>query len=335
MKKQLFIWSALFIMSCSNDDTPTLTEPVNTAPIAEDITFSVDEYLTSDLLGTIEAYDNDGDDLTFSIATQSPTDALTINETNGQLVVQTPDAFDFEKRDEVTATIEISDGELTTSMQLTITINDVPGPAGNLLAYYPFNNDMDDYSGNGNNVTNNSSTGITTIPNRFGKLDSAVEFNEGFMSIPSFGENTSNFSISVWVYKDSNLTPNYHSTIISKVGFGRDYVLKYKGDEINAHYYANNMYVHNTTQDMNLPNDVWTNVILTVENGNTWSIYVNGNLGVTNTNTNAIDWTNNDVVIGALEASGGEYFKGKIDDILVYDRVLNAADIYEISRNRY
>ncbi|WP_411767038.1 LamG-like jellyroll fold domain-containing protein [Winogradskyella sp. A3E31] len=334
MKKQLFIWSALVIMSCSNDDSPTETEPVNTAPITEDVSFSVDEYLTSDLLGTIEAYDNDGDDLTFSIASQTPADAMTINETNGQLIVQTPDAFDFEQRDEVTATIEVSDGQLTTSMQLIISINDVPGPAGNLLAYYPFNNDMDDYSGNGNHVTNNSSTGITTIPNRFGKLDSAVEFNEGFMSIPSFGENATEFSISVWVYKDTSMSPGFNNAIISKAGVDRDYVLRFDGDKINAHYYRD-LYYHNATPD-SVPLNQWINVILTVEEeNNTWSVYIDGELKISNPNAYSNNWTNNSVVIGALEEAGGEYFKGKIDDILVYDRVLNAADIYEISRNRY
>ncbi|MDO1500991.1 cadherin domain-containing protein [Winogradskyella maritima] len=335
MKKHVFIWSALIIMSCSSDDTPTQTEPENTAPIAEDVTFSIDEYLTSELLATVEAYDTDGDDLTFAITSQTPENSMTINASNGQLMVQTPEAFDFEQRDEVVATVEISDGSLTTTIQVTMDIIDVPGPEGNLLAYYPFNNDLDDYSGNANNASSTSATGISSTLNRFGKADSAMEFNAGYMSIPSFGENANDFSISLWVYKDSNLNQGFHSVFMSKVGTGRDYVLKFEGDEINAHYYSNSMFFHHSTMTLDLPNDTWINVILTVENGNIWSIYIDGNLAVTHTNTDLITWSNNPVMIGAYDEFEDDYFKGKIDDILVYGKTLNSAEIYEISRNRY
>ena len=334
MRKQILIWGALIVMSCSNDDAPTQTEQVNTAPIAEDMTITIDEYLTSDLLGTIEAFDDEDDELSFTLISQTPADAMMINETNGQLTVQTPSAFDFEIRDEVVATIGISDGELTTSVQVTIIINDVPGPEGGLLAYFPFNNDTNDYSGNGNHVSNSSSTGITTIPNRFGKLDSAVEFNEGFMAIPSFGGTSTDFSISAWIYRDTSLSPSLNNVIISKVGSGRDYVLRCNGDKLNAHFFRGGNYYH-TTMPSTFSQNQWVNVILTVENGSTWSIYVDGTLEQTITHSTSNLWSSNEVVIGALEVSGGEYFKGKIDDVLVYDRMLNAAEIYEISRNRY
>lgn len=106
--------------SCSNDD-----EPKNHAPVSEDMIVSMDENPTSDLITVIEATDLDGDDLMFSIVSQTPSDSVSINSVTGSIFVQDIDAFDYEQNTEILVIISINDGAISTEMQLTINILDI------------------------------------------------------------------------------------------------------------------------------------------------------------------------------------------------------------------
>ena len=106
--------------SCSKDD-----EPKNHAPTAQDMVMSMDENPTSDLITTIVATDLDGDVLTYSIISQTPTGSLAINSATGSIFIVNPNAFDYEQNTVITAEISVSDGIDETIIQLTINILDV------------------------------------------------------------------------------------------------------------------------------------------------------------------------------------------------------------------
>ncbi len=119
--KTLILLAILVVFtSCSNDD-----EPINHAPVSEDKEISMDENPTSDILTTIIATDLDGDTLTYSIVTQTPTGSIQINETTGEVFVMDINAFDYEQNTSIIAVIAVSDGNLITEMTLTINILDV------------------------------------------------------------------------------------------------------------------------------------------------------------------------------------------------------------------
>ena len=328
MKTQIFILSTLLLFNCSNNETDT-----NFAPTAEDIALSLPEILTEDLLATVEATDaNEDDVLTYSIVSQSPANAMTIDANDGRLFVNDLSAFDYERYENVTAVVAITDGELTTSINVEITLLDVPGPDGNLLAYFSLN-------GNGNDSSLNqfngvpSSSGLIPVPNRFGKLNSAYQFNDGRVIIPSFGTNNSNFTISAWVYHDSNLgTLLGDRTIIAKAGAGREYVMKLQNQYANAHFYTNAYF--NATSDVTMPANTWFNYTLKVE-GTTWKIFKDGILIKSSTHATSNPWGTNSVVIGALTGTGNEPFNGKIDDVLFYSRALTDNEILAIANNVY
>ena len=86
---------------------------------------SMDENPTSDLITTIVATDLDGDVLTYSIISQTPTGSLAINSATGSIFIVNPNAFDYEQNTVITAEISVSDGIDETIIQLTINILDV------------------------------------------------------------------------------------------------------------------------------------------------------------------------------------------------------------------
>jgi hypothetical protein len=73
-----------------------------------------------------------------------------------------------------------------------------------LVAYFPFNGNANDASGNGLNATTNS--GVTLVSDRFGKTNSAYQFNgaTGYLNIndPSgklnFDTRSNNYSVTLW-----------------------------------------------------------------------------------------------------------------------------------------
>ncbi len=88
-----------------------------------------------------------------------------------------------------------------------------------LMAYYPFNGNANDESGNGNNGTVN---GATLTTDRFGDTDSAYSFNESYIAVP---DNPSLFSdnltTSWWVNIESHTTSVHKFATPACHGFRR------------------------------------------------------------------------------------------------------------------
>lgn len=106
--------------SCSSDDAPK-----NNPPELSNNSMDVYEKLTSDLLTTIVAQDADEDELTYTIVSQTPSNSVIINETNGELYVGNASAFDYEQNTQIVVVISVSDGTTSTEATLTINILDV------------------------------------------------------------------------------------------------------------------------------------------------------------------------------------------------------------------
>jgi glucose/arabinose dehydrogenase len=74
-----------------------------------------------------------------------------------------------------------------------------------------------------------------------------------------------------------------------------------------------------------IPVGAWTHLALSYGNGSL-QLYVNGALAVSSTQSGGITATSNQVTIGG-NVPYGEYFKGRIDDVRLYSRVLAASEI--------
>ncbi len=94
----------------------------------QDFTASIDENSTNgSLLGTVQA-SGDGT-LTYSITTQTPTGALTINASTGELTIADETLFDFETNPTITATVMVDNSVSTETTTVTINLNDLAEPA--------------------------------------------------------------------------------------------------------------------------------------------------------------------------------------------------------------
>jgi gliding motility-associated-like protein len=206
-----------------------------------------------------------------------------------------------------------------------------------LIAYYPFSGNSNDASGNNINGTNNN---VTLATDKNGTPNSAYYFNGinsyiqlPFSSLYDFKPQDS-FSISLWVLPDAGYTwpaqavvvkaPPHSDFIMSQWNYG-SYILNYKA--MSGYAYT---HVLNGTTLLN-PNPCWYNLITTYKNG-VWKLYVNGILESTDfSQTKFIlqDATSR-IAFGKKGESFGDWYKGKLDDVRIYNRAINEDEVKSI-----
>ncbi|NCA79361.1 MAG: T9SS type A sorting domain-containing protein [Sphingobacteriia bacterium] len=195
-----------------------------------------------------------------------------------------------------------------------------------LVAYYPFNGNAIDESGNGNNGT---VYGAMLAHDRFGNENSAFWFNgiSDFIEVPDsyLLDITSKISITGWMKKDSNVP---WASMVTKGGATVD---------------ENNYTIHNSpgngiiftgmsdtscisSWDINI--NEWHFVSLTWD-GNIAKIYIDGQadeLSFVNY-SGALTPNNSSLFIGVDPPGEIEFFHGYLDDIRIYNRGLNQEEI--------
>ncbi len=238
--------------------------------------------------------------------------------------------------------IKIYNKALTAS-EITALYND---NNSGLVAHYPFNGNANDESGNGNNGTVN---GATLTTDRFGKANSAYSFDGVSNKIVLINQTLSlldSFSISTWV-SISNLSPSFHDApIISQwngLNMGqRKFAVGYRriSTQTGMSFYLGDV---NNTQfdyypiDWNPSASTWYNFITVFKPGVYVKTFVNGLLHYSNTSnvpTKLVSPTNAPIEIGHMIAGAGNlWFNGKIDDIKIYNGILSASEISELSNS--
>jgi hypothetical protein len=228
-------------------------------------------------------------------------------------------------------------------MALTMGLSWVPGAmadlSNGLVAYYPFNGNVNDESGNGNHGT---VVGATLTDDRFGNLKSAYSFDgaDDFIAIQDNNslDLTNEITIGLWV-KPRVLPSNYHN-IISKGdpprhnnnapwqvtidGNGNLGVYRLKDDNYSS---ERNVYV--------LPINQWTYITLKFEIGTEKvSVYKNAILVRQWNKSNSIFVDEVDITIGAQTWDGviapGYFFNGVIDELRIYNRALSESEIQQL-----
>ncbi|MEI8201665.1 MAG: LamG-like jellyroll fold domain-containing protein [Bacteroidota bacterium] len=207
-----------------------------------------------------------------------------------------------------------------------------------LVAYYPFNGNANDESGNGNNGT---VFGATPTNDRFGNSNSAYSFDgiNDSISIPynsSFYFNNSNFSISFWVYSN-----NYHTI---EVFLGQNeyadqpkwllsYGLHWLGsNQIGFYYHTNeNPYPALWVGWDWYPVSGASYFLTFKREGNFLFFYQNGILIGSQPFTDNFPNSYGNLVMGCLSEIGGSaLFNGSIDDVSIYRRALSSSEISQL-----
>ena len=200
-----------------------------------------------------------------------------------------------------------------------------------LVAYFPFNGNANDSSGNGNNgiVTN----AILTT-DRFGKPNSAYNFdgngdyiNCGNKSILNL---TGAISISVWV-----LANNFNTDhgVISKMNASTTSPYGLVTNNNRMRWDIGNEFIFSNT----INSGQWINIISTYDPKTlVKNLYVNGVLSSNGIATKTSIPVNTDnLYIGAHQPSKLTTWSwdGKIDEVRIYNRVLNSTEIAYLSSN--
>ena len=201
-----------------------------------------------------------------------------------------------------------------------------------LVAYYPFNGNANDASGNGNNGTAN---GATLIQDRFGIANSAYSFN-GVNNFISFSgvpmSQVDNWTITAWIKPAST----NQAGIAVALGFdngniGNGYSL---GICLEGGFVATGSKLWGIFGGIIgsisggfdfLSTNQWYQVVMSRKSGTT-SFYVNGiaTLG----GTTVTPQTPTAFTIGS--ENGLRFFNGAIDDVRIYNRALATNEIAEL-----
>ncbi|KIQ21280.1 chromosome condensation regulator RCC1 [Flavobacterium sp. MEB061] len=205
-------------------------------------------------------------------------------------------------------------------------------PTNGLVAYYPFNGNANDISGNGSNGT---VTAAALTSDRFGNSNSAYSF-DGVSTyidavIPNIPKNNAARTISGWFKTNDTFSdPNKYDVSIFDYGtlaklqrlslsiYSKGYLQMISGASFsNDDFYINNF---------DYANDSWYFFTVTYD-GTKISIFVNGKLvdqKAVNLNTVGNIFRIGERISGDTVKEG---FKGTIDDIAIWNRVLTPEEI--------
>lgn len=203
-----------------------------------------------------------------------------------------------------------------------------------LVAYYPFNGNANDESGNGNNGT---VYGASLVTDRGGKSNNAYSF-DGYNDYIKINDNNtirpSNISISIWV---NLLKKNEKYKILGKLKYANaskeQYALGVTKDNFFIFYIKRNSNCQ--------PGKGWVSVksktkymtnnwyfLTTTYDGKNLKLFINGNLENSIYLNGGIDnCSGGNLSIGRWWQNDNQRYKGKLDDIRIYNRALNEAEI--------
>jgi hypothetical protein len=193
-------------------------------------------------------------------------------------------------------------------------------------AKYPFDGNANDISGNG---YNGSVSGATFTTGRKGIVNTAYLYNgSSYITIPAAVCNgLSAVSVSLWINPTS--LGGSDGIIYHRGTFVFGLCLNEAGTGLKA--YVNNGSSNAVAATANgiLASDTWYHVVMTWTSGGYVKIYLN-NVDVTSTPSAVITGNislDDTIKFGYDDYSTDRYFYGKIDDAVIYGRVLSLAEI--------
>lgn len=199
-----------------------------------------------------------------------------------------------------------------------------------LVAYYPFNLNILDYSGVGNhlNGTNTYTTNRHGIPNSAIALNGTSNYLSKINPL-NFSSGNAAYTLSFWFKADTwkaNMALGGYGP--SNINFTCNYVKTLPNLGI-AHYHWNLDYNFN----FNFGAGTWNHFVITYD-GTREYYYVNSQLRATFSHPNNTKFLINPIIfsVGARIASPPssnvtEYFSGAFDEIRIYNRALSSSDV--------
>jgi hypothetical protein len=197
-------------------------------------------------------------------------------------------------------------------------------PTNGLVSYWPFNGNANDESGNGHNAIEITAT-LTT--DRFGNPNSAYAFDGSlgsYIMVPDHDslDPLNDYTFTFWINPESyasiggQILNKYRAFVNDEGGWAAQLDPTHLG--ISPSFWSLSVIQLNT----------WTfGAIVFKKSTNTCSIYLNGALDTSGTNTAVIRNNVRNLYIGIHEGVSYGNFDGKIDDIRMYNRALSESEV--------
>jgi hypothetical protein len=226
---------------------------------------------------------------------------------------------------------------------------DLPAHLKNgLVAFYPFNGNAEDKSGN---VQHGTAHSVAVASDRFGKPQSAFSFNGGYVEIPGYGFHFSagEFTLSFWIKPfDSASQTATLPTILDK-SLGNAGFSFYSDSPAMDEFFLKWMITVSGSAVVEFSPSIptatsgsWVHIVTTVAS-DLCEVYVNG-VSMAFHDVNGSIRSNNLPLIFGGRNSGltvpasnvTDFYRGLLDDVMIYDRVLTAGEVQELySMNNY
>ncbi|MDC1060958.1 thrombospondin type 3 repeat-containing protein [Flavobacteriaceae bacterium] len=224
---------------------------------------------------------------------------------------------------------------------LTFSFSVLPNylPTNGLIAWYPFNGNANDESGNSLHGTNN---GAVLTTDKYNFTNSAYLFDSGDFIDLGNNENLNPqtaLTISSWI----NLSDfDTHHTIVGRnQSSGQDYgynmgVLIDQNNELTTLRYGIGNSTDGSVVDKNHPESLsqnqWYHFVSTYESG-LFKMYLNGELvfEAIDNSISLINQNNHNTYIGKYrQITSNQFFRGKIDDVGFWNRALSQAEVAQL-----
>ncbi|MFT6441493.1 MAG: hypothetical protein ACJASQ_004292 [Crocinitomicaceae bacterium] len=241
----------------------------------------------------------------------------------------------------------------TICLALTLNTNGQINLNNGLMAYYSFDGMTNDISGNNHNPTTNNSPSL--VDDCQGNTQSAYHFNgvDEYLEIPNDGQidfdNSDEFAFSLWIKAPIVQNTSYTvSDIISKWGTGLSDVYSYTlrinsennaspGTIVVARYDGACANVSKIQSTIAYNDNQWHNVIFQKDNVDSLELYIDGLLVEKIEDVVSCSVLNSDNILLGMRSTSNPAsdnpYEGSIDDLRIYNRPLNSAEIDFLASN--
>lgn len=212
-------------------------------------------------------------------------------------------------------------------------------PTNGLVAYYGFEGNANSHNGL-SNMTNMTGTAVTYLSGGNGTGQAANFNNTALQTTAIAPQITNEFTICFWQY---NPLPQNQVYATRFELFGSAFYRNNggAGNQSHANISISNGSWVGPNMTVSLSNSTWQHIAVKYDTSGGFSIFVNGNYDITLSQNvsfaNLIKYNQIFSVGGGADGSGNfmtsKAFKGYIDEVYVYNRALNSAEINQVKND--
>lgn len=204
-------------------------------------------------------------------------------------------------------------------------------PTAGLVAYYPFNGNSNDESGNGYDGT---ALNVSLTTDRFGDINNAYQSNGGRITVTDFPFDGSNgqITVSAWIMPDSGWGTNSNATeavVTHDLGTFSFFIEQNTTNDGVFHFWIFETHQQNNpnaTTTFTFEKEKWHHIVVVASVNEEIVMYIDNQKFLTGETCPAAIYTSNaDLLLGG--GRSGSYLNGKFDDIRIFNTVLSDSQV--------